>query len=400
MPPPAESSEVSHPVPGGSATAGFASRTPDGRIYWDPETLETELDQFFYRNWVNVGRTESIPNPGDFFTRKVGRESILIVRGPDRIVRGFYNLCRHRGTQVELSSEGKGAHSFICPYHSWAYDLTGRLIGALHMKEQVDFDRANYGLHPVRVETWGGFLWVNLEPAGPSLQETLGPFFARFDRFPIADLRLGATMSYEVEANWKVLVENFSECYHCAPVHPSLNRLTPYLSGDNDARFSDAAAKSLFSGGFMEFAQDFQSMTRTGYTNRPRIPGMTEVDKKRVYYYVVFPNLFFSLHPDYLMIHRCWPVTPSHSRIENEFYFTEQAMAAPDFDPSDAAGLWDEINRQDWTVCQLAQQGMASRAWNGGRYSDQEELVRDFDNFIVGRLGRGAKTNRPESPSP
>jgi Rieske 2Fe-2S family protein len=189
-------------------------------------------------------------------------------------------------------------------------------------------------------------------------------------------------MSYEVEANWKVLVENFSECYHCAPVHPSLNRLTPYLSGDNDARFSDQGTHSLFSGGFMEFAQDFQSMTRTGYTNRPLVPGMTPTDRRRVYYYVVFPNLFFSLHPDYLMIHRGWPVSPSHSRIENEFYFTAEAMAAPGFDPSDAAGLWDEINRQDWAVCELAQEGMGSRAWRA-----RSPSTRPSSSSTTGRSG-------------
>jgi len=373
------------------------SRTPDGRIYWDPEILRTELEEFFYRNWVNVGRQETIPAAGDFFTRKVGRESLLFVRGSDGTIRGFYNLCRHRGTRVVLAPEGKGAHSFICPYHSWAYDLSGRLIGALHMKGQEDLDRADYGLHPIRVETWGGFVWANLEPTGPTLRASLGPFFERFERFPISDLRLGAKASYEVEANWKVLVENFSECYHCAPVHPSLNRLTPYLSGDNDASFSDQGGRSLFSGGFMEFAKDFQSMTRTGYTNRPLVPGMTPTDKKRVYYYVVFPNLFFSLHPDYLMVHRSWPVSPSHSRVENEFYFTQEAMAAPGFDPSDAADLWDEINRQDWAVCELAQEGMGSRAWNGGRYSDQEELVGDFDRFVVRELDRGRSAG-PRNP--
>jgi phenylpropionate dioxygenase-like ring-hydroxylating dioxygenase large terminal subunit len=388
------------PTPGSDeATDLSGSRTPDGQVYWDPAVLRTELEHFFYRNWVNVGREESIPGAGDFFTRRIGRENVLFVRDTNGTIRGFYNLCRHRGTRVVLDSQGKGAHSFICPYHSWAYDLSGRLIGALHMKGQTGFDRADYGLHPIRVDTWGGFIWANLEPSAPDLRAQLGPFFERFDRFPIAELRLGASRSYEVEANWKVLVENFSECYHCAPVHPALNRLTPYLSGDNDARFSDGATRSLFSGGFMEFAQDFQSMTRTGYTSRPLVAGMTSVDKKRVYYYVVFPNMFFSLHPDYLMIHRSWPVSPSHSRVENEFYFTKEAMAAPGFDPSDAVDLWDEINRQDWAVCELAQEGIASRAWNGGRYSDQEELVRDFDDFLVRELERARASESREPGS-
>ena len=385
---PAEASHRPGAPPERPARQYSATRTPDGRIYWDPEILRTELDQFFYRNWLCIGREEQVAQAGDFLTRQIGRESVLIVRGTDRTVRGFYNLCRHRGTRVVLAPEGSGAHSFICPYHSWSYDLEGHLIGALHMKGQEEFDRQEYGLHPIRVDRWGGFLWANLEPDGPGLAASLGPFFARFARFPIADLRLGARKEYEVEANWKVLVENFSECYHCAPVHPSLNRLTPYLSGDNDAAFRADGERSLFSGGYMQFAKDYQSMTKSGYTSRPLLPGITAEDARRVYYYVVFPNLFFSLHPDYLMIHRTWPVSPSHSRVENEFYFAPETIAAPGFVPSDAVDLWDEINRQDWAVCQLAQEGMGSRAWDGGRYSDQEELVRNFDEFVVEELRR------------
>jgi glycine betaine catabolism A len=377
------------PTPSGRGPTPLGSgRTPDGRVYWDPQVLATELDRFFYRNWLCVGREEQLRAAGDFITRPVGRENMLIVRDSGGGLRGFYNLCRHRGTRVVVGSEGKGAHSFICPYHAWTYNLEGQLIGALHMQGVPDFDRKEYSLHPIRVETWGGFVWANLDPSAPSLREALSPFFGRFDRFPLADLRLGGRQEYEVEANWKILVENFSECYHCAPVHPSLNRLTPYTSGENDASFMDPDGRSLFSGGFMEFTKDYQSMTRTGYTNRPLIPGMTSVDKRRVYYYVVFPNLFFSLHPDYLMIHRCWPTSPTHSRIENEFYFPAAAIEAKGFDPRDAIDLWNEINLQDWTVCALAQEGTGSRAWTGGPYSDREVLVRDFDTFVTRELGR------------
>jgi Rieske 2Fe-2S family protein len=387
MVPPAEAGHPSR-APGAEVPSAPPNRTPNGQIYWDPAILQAELDQFYYRNWLCVGRVEEFQETGDFVTRQVGRESILLVRDAAGSVRGYYNLCRHRGTRVVLEPSGKGARSFICPYHAWSYDVNGRLIGAPHMSAQEDFHRKEYGLYPIRVDTWGGFVWVNLEASGPKLRESLGPFFERFDRFPLADLRLGGRQVYEVEANWKIIVENFSECYHCAPVHPSLNRLTPYLSGDNDASFQQLNGRSMFSGGFMEFAQDFQSMTRSGYTKRPLVPGMTAEDKKRVYYYVLFPNTFFSLHPDYLMIHHGWPVSPSHTRVENEFYFTPEAVADPAFDPSDAVGLWDEINRQDWKVCELVQEGMGSRAWNGGRYSDQEELVRDFDDFVVSEYGR------------
>ena len=382
---------VSAPTRPGSEpepTFHLSSTTPEGRIYSDPSVLARELELFYYRHWLCIGREDELPGKGDFVTRPVGTESILFTRDGHGKIHGFYNVCRHRGTPVVLEREGKGAHSFVCPYHSWTYAIDGRLTGAPHTKALENFDKANYGLWPVRVETWGGFFWANLEPEGRSLTADLGDFFARFSRFPLAELKLGARKTYQVEANWKLIVENYSECYHCAPIHPQLNRLTPYLSGDNDAYFHEKDRRSLFSGGFMEFAKDYTSMTRDGYTKRPLIPGMNEVDRKRVYYYVVFPNLLFSLHPDYLMIHRNWPVSPTRSVEENEFYFTREAVESKEFDPSDAVEFWDQTNQQDWKVCELAQVGTQSRAWRGGRYSEQETLVCDFDKFVTEELDR------------
>jgi Rieske 2Fe-2S family protein len=385
---PATAGNRTHHEAGTEPAYHLSGTTPPGRLYWDPEVLRTELERFFYRHWLSIGREDQIPSEGDFFTIRVGPESILVARDGKGHVGAFYNLCRHRGTRVALEEGGKGAHSFVCPYHSWTYSLDGRLTGAPHTKSIEGFDREEYGLWPVRVETWGGFIWVNLEPKGPSLEQELGAFLHRFDRFPLASLKLGGRKVYEVEANWKIIVENFSECYHCAPVHPSLNRLTPYMTGDNDAFFHEKGHRSLFSGGYMEFAKDYTSMTRTGYTHRPLLPGTNSEDRKRVHYYTVFPNMFFSLHPDFLMTHRVWPTSPSHCRIENEFFFAPEAVDRPDFDPSDAIDLWDEINLQDWTVCALAQQGVASRAWRGGRYSEQETLTADFDQYVTEELAR------------
>jgi glycine betaine catabolism A len=386
--------------PGARTTGGPQTRgeTPPGRLYWDADVLRDELDRFFYREWLCIAREAEVAAAGDFVTRAVGPESVLVVRDATDQIRAFYNLCRHRGTRITLESEGRGAHSFICPYHAWTYGLDGRLISALHVEGPPAIDRAQYGLHPIRVDTWGGFVWVNLEPSASDLRTSLGPFFERFDRFPLAALRRGARQEYEVEANWKIVVENFSECYHCAPVHPNLNRITPATSGRNDARFMDRGGHSRFAGGYMEFAQDFQSMTRSGYTDRPLLSGMRAEDRRRIYYFVLFPNTFFSLHPDYLMIHRVWPTRPSHSRIENEFYFPPDVVSAKGFDPNDAVDLWNEINLQDWQVCELAQAGTGSRAWTGGRYSDNEELVRDFDRFVTGGRKETATTRKGAAP--
>ena len=356
--------------------------TPDGSVYSDPLVFRTELERLYFRNWLCVAREDQLPTPGDYLTRKIGPESLIFVRDQAGDLHGFYNVCRHRGTRLLERAEGSGLTSIICPYHTWNYNLDGRLLGAGHMREVEGFRKEKYGLFPVRTDSWGGFLWVNLEPEGPSLRDELGKFFEVLARVPVASLKLGARKVYSVEANWKILVENYSECYHCASIHPELNRITHYMSGANTAYFLSDGGRAKFAGGNMTFARDYTSMTRSGYTKRPPLPGLAEEDRKRVSYWVIFPNLFFSLHPDYLMIHRSWPDSPTHTTIENEFYFDPAVMAEADFDPSDAVDLWDEINRQDWNVCEQAQQGTMSRAWHGGRYSEQEALVCDFDLFV------------------
>jgi len=367
--------------------AHLSSKTPPGTFYTDDRIFQRELEEFYGTSWLNVGRESQVSQPGDFFTREIGGESVLVVRGTDGTPRAFYNVCRHRGTRLVEDPEGAKLRTIVCPYHGWTYSSEGRLVGAPHTDSLVDFDKDASGLYGIRLETWGGFVWVNLDPEATSLRDHLSPFFAKFDRFPLGKLRLASRKTYEVEANWKILVENYQECYHCAPVHPDLNRITPYFSGEVHDYFIDGASRAPFSGGWMEFAKDYASMTWSGYTSRPPLEGMTEEDRRRVYYYAVFPNLFFSLHPDFLMIHRTWPVTPTHSRVECEFFFDPATMERAGFDASDAVELWDLINRQDWAVCTRSQKGMGSRIWKGGRYSDQEPQVYDFDRYVMERLG-------------
>jgi len=136
----------------------------------------------------------------------------------------------------------------------------------------------------------------------------------------------------------------------------------------------------------MEFSKDYTSMVWSGYTKRPPLHGMTEEDRRRVDYYFVFPHMFFSLHPDYLMVHRLWPRSPTHTTIECDWYFDAGVIKQPDFDPIDAVELWDLINRQDWSVCERTQKGTHSRAWKGGRFSAQESQVHDFEKYISKRM--------------
>ena len=376
----------------------LSARTLPGAVYYDEGVFREEIQKLFFRHWLNVGHVTQIPAPGDFFTRDIGGESVLFIRGNDGVIRGFYNVCRHRGTRIVTDERGEKLRSIVCPYHAWTYSTEGRLVGAPHTEGLEDFDKDEFGLYGVKVDVWGGFIWANLDPKARPLKEAIGPLRRLSERWDIGGLRLGARHVYEVDANWKILAENYSECYHCAPIHPGLNRVTPYLTGDNDAWMARGPKHGNVNGGFQTFAGDYSSMTVSGYTKRPLLKGMTEEDRKRIYYWVVFPNMFFSVHPDYLMIHRDWPQSPTHSRIECEWYFDPETMARPDFDPSDAVDMWDEINRQDWAVCERTQLGVRSRAWAGGRFSDQEPLVYDLDKAYEERMtGRSTMYAKPRA---
>ncbi len=276
--------------------------TLPGRLYHDPAIYEEELRRIFSTMWLCVGRDEDIPKPGDYLTRSIGSESVIITRDAREEAHAFYNVCRHRGTRLLTEPSGSGLSTIQCPYHAWTYGLDGTLRGAPHMEESAHFDKQNFSLSRVRLERWDGFLFVNLDRDAEPLRDFLGEMAAKFARYRLGDLRRGKRIAYSVASNWKMLAENYAECYHCFLIHPELNRVSHYLSGAKD--LSNEATV----GGYMELREeDFNSMTLSGKTARPPLPGIDPEDHRRVHYYIVYPNLLLSLHPDYVMTHTIWP---------------------------------------------------------------------------------------------
>ena len=194
-------------------------------------------------------------------------------------------------------------------------------------------------------------------------------------------LRVAHTETYEVDANWKFIAENYSECYHCPGIHPQLNKLTPYDLG------GDFAPDGPWQGGWMELVDDAETMALDGghRAGRPAMAGMTALDERRIYYYLIWPSTFLSIHPDYCSSTGSSRPAPDHTRIVCEWLFEPATIAAPGFDPSDAVAFWDLTNRQDWHVCELQQRGTRSRSWVAGRYSNQEPSVHAFDLMVVDR---------------
>ncbi len=352
------------------------------RAYHDPAIFEWERENVLRKDWVIVGRAEEAPDPGTYFTAELDGEPLLIVHGRDGRLRAFYNVCRHRGTAV-VSEPCGTAVRFQCPYHAWIYDLDGKLVRAKHTDDLDDFSFEEYGLATVGCETWQGFVFINLDPNAAPLATQLGDLDEHLGRFEFADLKAARTITYDVASNWKFIAENYSECYHCPPLHPQLNKLTPYDVG------GDYAPDGAWQGGWMELVAGAETMALDGGQGskhgRPPMCGMTAEDERRIFYYVVWPMAFLSIHPDYLLVHRLIPVAADRTTVVCQLLFENTTMALPDFDPADAVAFWDLTNSQDWHVCEMQQRGTKSRSWVSGRYSNQEASVHAFDQMIAER---------------
>jgi Rieske 2Fe-2S family protein len=360
-----------------------------GRAYHDGQIYAWEAEHVFFRDWIAVGRAEELPEPGSFVLRDFFGEPVILVRGRDDMIRAFYNVCRHRGTAVEERECGKAVR-FQCPYHAWIYDLDGRLIRARHTEDLEDFSLETFGLVPIRTETWQGFVFLCFDPAVAPLAEWLDDLPGHLAHWDLGGLRRVHRVDYEVAGNWKLIAENYSECYHCPPLHPQLNALTPYDVG------SDYETEGPWQGGWMELVDtaDTMALGGGGRCGVP-LPGMTALDERRIYYYVLWPLAFISIHPDYLLVHRLLPQAAGRTTVICEWYFDPASVAAPDFDPSQAIAFWDLTNRQDWKVCEMQQRGTASRSWRAGRYSTEEASVHAFDLMCADRYaGDGARSRR------
>jgi phenylpropionate dioxygenase-like ring-hydroxylating dioxygenase large terminal subunit len=358
------------------ATFVKGSLTLAQEFFVSPEIFRTENERIFSVRWFCAGRQDRIPNAGDYFVLEAYGESIIVLRDKADTVRAFYNVCRHRGTRLREESDGRFTSSIQCPYHAWTYGLDGRLIGAPLMKDVEDFNREQYPLHALALQLWEGFIFLNMAESPEPFGQAFAPLADKFDGWNLPILKSARRIDYEVKANWKLMFQNYNECYHCPPVHPQLARISPSDSGENDL------IHGPFIGGFM-LIEGAQSLTSSGETCAIPVGQLRPEDHHRVYYYSISPNLLLSLHPDYVMFHTIWPQSPSHSLIHCEWLFHPDAFGRADFHPEDGIEFWDQTNRQDWHICELAQSGISSRAYRRSPYSPRESLPAAFDRHYL-----------------
>jgi glycine betaine catabolism A len=340
------------------------------RAYTDEDIARWEAEHLFLGGWMCVGHVSTLAGRGSFRTAEVAGESLLVVGD-----RGFYNVCRHRGARLVSEREGS-VRRLQCPYHAWSYGFDGALKNAPHTDGLDDFDPTCNGLRAVRTETLGGLVFADVSGTAPPLAEHVGALAEHVDAYRTGELRRAARIDYDVAANWKAIVENYSECLHCPGVHPELNRLSHYLTGE------DYYGPGAWCGGSMTLTKpDADTMALNGgHGGRPAIAG---VDPRLVFYFALFPNCLVSLHPDYVMLHTLFPRGAGRTEIVCEWFFEPETMERDGFDASDAVDFWDLVNRQDWHVCELAQLGLGSRGYTPGRYTAVEGTVHDFDVMVA-----------------
>jgi glycine betaine catabolism A len=365
-----------------SDTQSVAMTLP-ARYYTDPDLFRDELERFYCQTWICAGRSAQIPTPGDYLLREVAGESVIITRDGSGSLRAFFNVCRHRGTRICTRAEGHFPGRIQCGYHGWTYGLDGSLIGAPHAIDS--FRREDYPLHRVHADVWDGHIFINLSSEPSPLAAQLEDLPQKFLHWQMAALRTYRRIDYEVKANWKLIMVNYNECLHCPILHPALNAITDYLSGENDQ------PHRAYIGGSMEFQGGAQTMSRDGKLRRDYLPGLTADQRNRVYYYAIFPNLLLSLHPDYIMTHTLWPRAVDSTDVICEWHFHPDEMIKPNFEADDAVEFWDTTNREDWAISELSQAGIKSRAYRPGPYSRCETLPHAFDQMVLDREKQGLK---------
>jgi Rieske 2Fe-2S family protein len=356
--------------------------TLPGPDYVDPAIFAREQERIFAPGWSALAIATDLPRPGDWVTAALAGEQLLIVRQTDGSVRGFHNVCRHRGSTVCDGPAGSAGRTLRCPYHAWTYDLEGSLVGAPQLRAMPDVDRAGQGLVPVRTEVWSGLVWATLDPLAPAVADTIGLEVAERLGGPAAigawgmdRLVSGARRTYEVAANWKLLVENFMECYHCATIHPELTRTLPEFRTGRGTQNSELGAAV--------FAPDVEGFSLSGEHRHPRLPGLDVTHERQYRGMTLRPLTLVNLLPDHVIVHRIGPLAPDRTVVHCDWLFDPDVVAAPGFDPDDTVALFDAVNRQDFEACERCQGNMGSVAFaRGGVLVPSEHHLEAFHDWV------------------
>jgi phenylpropionate dioxygenase-like ring-hydroxylating dioxygenase large terminal subunit len=345
---------------------GESSMLP-AAAYVDPDVFAWERRHLFSGSWLCLGRLADLA-PQQALT---AGDISIVVTAADGVARAFANVCRHRGHELLAEGECADRPSIVCPYHGWSYTMDGRLRTAPRMGESLD--KTGYGLVELPLAQWHGWVFVNSSGTACSFADHLGTLDRLVAPYEPERLTVKASHEYAVQANWKLIAENYHECYHCPMIHPELCAVTPPSSGEN---WHEPGA---WLGGSMTLREHAETMSFDGRSNGVMLHSVNPgIDARSVLYVGLFPNLLISLHPDYVMTHRLAPLGPGATRVECQWLFDDKVA-----DPAYAVDFWDLTNRQDWAACESVQRGVSSPHYRPGPLAPNESAIYDWVTMLA-----------------
>jgi len=348
--------------------------------YTKKRWFDKEVSNIFHNDWICIGREEEFEGVGDYKLANIMGEHIIIIRGSDDELRGFYNFCKHRGCELFDSSKGELSgtikNNIRCPYHSWTYDLDGKLKNAPHLN--LNMNDTRYHLSAINLRKWGGFVFISLSENEISLKDYLKDIPNQLKRYPLEELRSKVNIEYKIKSNWKVILENYNECYHCSNIHPELCKIVP--------AFRNKGGSDLDWDNGVPHKEGANTFTLSGTTNREAFPELNKNEKERHFGQALYPNLLISLAMDHVAVFIVNPISPNQTNIDFSILFHPDAINDKEFDPSDAKELWDITNLQDWEICEKVQRGMQSKAFKQGFYAKMEDENLDVKKYVSEKL--------------
>jgi phenylpropionate dioxygenase-like ring-hydroxylating dioxygenase large terminal subunit len=376
-------------------------------LYTDPAIFALDMERVYLRQWLFAGHVSRIPRPGDYFLHTIAGESIILIRRPDESVRALFNVCRHRGSQLCLQESGT-AKKLVCPYHAWVYETDGRLIAARHMPD--DFDKRAYGLHTAHVRVVEGLIFVCLAEEAPAFDQVADDLTAFFAPHRLAEGQICHRECHTTHANWKLVLENFWECYHCGPTHPEFCSVMSYAHAYDSQRL--ARERNQLEAAWSEQAQQLGHLTgrrdrfaegghhfvtrtpiRPGYLTQseggqPVAPlmGDFEVYDGGITAFMGYPMNWFVACNDHAMLSRFTPISAQETEMEFTWLVRADATEGVDYDPLAVSWLWRTTAEQDKTICENNQKGVNSRRYQPGPYSTIETSTSDFVAWYLEQL--------------
>lgn len=367
----------------------------DRPFYRDPEIFAREMERIFERQWLFAGHESRIPRPGEYFTYQVGDEPLVIIRGEDGAVRALVNICRHRGSKLCTDPCGS-VKKLVCPYHQWVYETDGRLISARLMPEE--FDTRDFGLLAARVHIYAGLVFLCLADVPPPFPAPNEAWLAPYD---LARAKVAHVATYDVRSNWKIVVENFLECYHCTTVHPEYSRAmagvgSSFLSGDEAAREAGRDREQMRTevaelgldpnSPRLQFRQGVFTQSLDGRPVAPLMGTHRDYDGTMLGIWIG-DTLEMEANPDHVAAFRFTPLGPRRTDVEVSWLVRGDAAEGKDYDRERLIEFWKVTGEQDWSICEVVQAGADARHYRPGPLSRAEHGTRAFLQRYLAQLG-------------